>query len=323
MKIGLIDLDNLEKLKDLDKNINKITPNLCIMKISTYHKKIGDDVSWYNEEEFYDRVYVSKVFSFTPYYERIINAKEVIYGGSGFAIELVKGREIYMKNLDKNLPYEIEHIMPDYSLYGIKNTAYGFLTRGCPLDCDFCHVTQMQGKISTKVADLSEFWTGQNEIVLFDPNITACKDWKQLFQQLIDSKAYINFSQGINIRTMTREKAEMIKQMKIKQIHFAWDRIEDKNIVVKKLKEFKEITGLGRRKIIVYCIVGDRQRKVTDADIERITTLRELDCWPYIMIYDKEHLKRGHELKKLQRWVNNRIIYEKCETFEEYKSNFI
>ena len=301
------------------KNAKNPFPNLALMKLSAWHKKQGDSVEWYDAllGGCYDRVYVSKVFSFSPDYEYPINAKEIIYGGSGFAIKMVDGKEVYDKSKDKSLPDEVEHIYPDYELYGITDTAYGFISRGCPRQCDFCHVKNMQGTVAHKVTDLSEFWDGQKNIVLLDPNITACREWKEIFQQLIDSKACVDFSQGLDIRMMTDEKIEMLSKIKTKGVHFAWDRYEDKNIVYPKLKNFAEITGWNRRKIIVYCLVGDRERRVTEQDIERITLLRPF-AYPYVMIYDKESLPRGHELKKLQRWVNNRFIWESTPTFEEY-----
>ena len=312
MRIGLIDCDN--------KNVKNPFPNLALMKISSWHKQQGNHVEWYDPFlawDPYDIVYVSKVFSFSQDYEFEINAKQIVYGGSGFAIHMEDGKEIYDKEKDAHLPYEIEHMFPDYSIYEITDTAYGFITRGCPRGCDFCHVKNMQGLKSHKVADLSEFWNGQKNIVLLDPNILACPDWKDVFQQLIDSKAKVDFSQGLDIRLMTREKIEMLAQIKTAYVHFAWDRYEDKDIVLPKLKEFAEITGWGRRKIVVYVLVGDRERRVTEHDLERIYLLRPF-AYPYVMIYDKESLPRGHDLKKLQRWVNNRFIWESCEIFEEY-----
>jgi len=190
-------------------------PNLPLMKISAWHKAQGDHVEWYQPmfSGHMDKVYMSKVFSFTPDYEYFIDADEVVKGGSGYCISLVDGKEVYDKSKDKDLQPEIEHIYPDYSIYGdlTKDTAYGFLTRGCPRGCAFCHVEAKEGRCSHKVADLSEFWRGQKNIVLCDPNLIACKDWKELLQQLIDSKAWIDINQGIDIRMMTEEKAEMIK----------------------------------------------------------------------------------------------------------------
>lgn len=308
MKIGLIDVDGHN------------FPNLVLMKLSAWHKAQGDSVEWYQPmfSGHMDKVYMSKVFSFTPDYEYFIDADEVIRGGSGYAISLVNGKEIYNKSLDTPLPDEIEHMYPDYSIYNITDTAYGFLSRGCPRGCSFCHVAAKEGRKSYKVADLSEFWSGQKNIVLCDPNILACRDWKDLLQQLIDSKAWIDINQGLDIRLMTAEKAEMIKQMKVKELHFAWDRYEDKDIIVPKFQEFKQITKLDIRKLIVYVLCN--YDTTLEQDLERIYTLRELGYWAYVMLYDKENIPRGHTYKKLQRWVNNRFIFAKCKTFDEYMS---
>ena len=308
MRIGLIDVDGHN------------FPNIPLMKISAWHKQQGDTVEWYEPmfSGHMDRVYMAKVFSFTPDYEYYVDADEVIKGGSGYCISLVNGKEVFDKSKDIDLPYEIEHIYPDYSIYGIEDTAYGFLSRGCPRGCDFCHVKAKEGTAARKVADLTEFWNGQKNIVLCDPNILACMEWKDLLQQLIDSKAWVDINQGLDIRLMTEEKAELIKQIKIKELHFAWDRYEDKDIVVPKFKMFKEKTNIDIRKLIVFVLCGDKEKRVLDTDLERIYTLREMGYWAYVMLYDKEHIPKGHELRKLQRWVNNRFIFAKCNTFEEY-----
>lgn len=318
MRIGLIDVDGHN------------FPNLPLMKLSAWHKQQGNTVEWYEPlfhslGEPFDKVYMSKVFSdeYTPGYPYFINSKEVIRGGSGYCISLVNGKEVFDKSKHFDLPKEIEHIYPDYSIYydkipEVRNTAYGFLTRGCQCDCDFCHVAQKEGKCSVKVADLSEFWRGQKDIVLLDPNITACRDWKELFQQLIDSNAWVDFSQGLRIHMMTKEKAEMLKQMKIKQVHFAWDKYEDKDIVVPKFKQFKEITQWDKRKLSVYVLTNFNTTH--EQDLERIYTLRELGYWPYVMVYNKEHLPKGHITRRLQRWVNMRAVFETTPKFEDYKA---
>lgn len=308
MKVGLVDVDGHN------------FPNIPLMKISAYHKAKGDDVEWY-EPMFTghcDKVYVSKVFSFTPDYEFCIDADEVIEGGSGYAISLVDGKEVYDRTKDKPLPPEIEHIYPDYSIYGITDTAYGFLTRGCPRGCSFCHVEAKEGRASRKVADLNEFWNGQKNIVLCDPNILACKQWKDLLQQLIDSKAWVDFNQGLDIRLMTAEKAEMIKRIKMKNLHFAWDQYGDLEKIVPKFREFKEITGIGYQKLGVYVLCGFDT--TIEQDLERIYTLRDLGYSPYVMLYNKDSIPRGHTLRKMQRWVNSRFIFAKCKTFEEYQA---
>lgn len=327
MRIGLIAVDSHN------------FPNLPLMKLSAWHKKQGDSVEWYIPIQHgfpnppLDKVYMSKVFSFTPDYWDFVNAKEFIKGGSGYCIEMVDGKEVYNRDKDLKLPYEVEHIYPDYELYydmipEVQNTAYGFLTRGCPYGyetdkpCkpnthDYCHVTMKEGACSHKVADLSEFWRGQKNIVLLDPNITACKDCKELFQQLIDSGAWVDFSQGVDIRLMTDEKAEMIKQIKTKNIHFAWDRYEDKEIVVPKFKMFKELTAWDKRKLTVYVLTNFDT--TIEQDLERIYTLRDLGYHPYVMIYGKEHTKPTDSVRRMQRWVNMRAVFERVKRFEDYK----
>jgi hypothetical protein len=147
----------------------------------------------------------------------------------------------------------------------------------------------------------------------------ACRQWKDLLQQLIDSGAWVDINQGLDIRLMTEEKAEMIKQIKTKILHFAWDRYEDREKVLPKFKMFKEITGIDYRKLSVFVLCNFDTS--FEQDLERIYTLRDLGFLPYIMLYDKENIPKRHNLRRLQRWVNNRFVFNSCKTFEEYQKN--
>lgn len=305
-------------------------PNLPLMKISAWHKAKGDSVEWYEPllhgfpNEPMDVVYMSKVFSFSPDYTYHINAKSIVKGGSGYCISLVGGKEVFDKSKHEELPEEIERIYPDYSIYyeqipEVKDTAYGFLTRGCPRGCNFCHVADKEGKCSAKVAELADFWRGQKNIVLLDPNITASPQCKPLFQQLIDSKAWIDFSQGLDIRLLDEEKADMLLKMKIKQVHFAWDNYRDKDIVVPKFKWFKEKTGWSYQKMTVYMLCNFDT--TFEQDLDRVYTLRDLGYNPFVMLYDKENIPKADKLRHLQRWVNNRIVFRSCEKFEDFDSS--
>ncbi len=301
MTIGLIDVDGHN------------FPSLPLMKISEWHKQQGDEVGWYDPLTAWknppDRVYMSKVFTFTPDYPHPVIAAEVIKGGTGYNYP----------NGKPDLPPEIEHIYPDYSLYPelCKNAAYGFLTRGCPRGCDFCIVGSKEGKKSRKVADLSEFWREQKNIVLLDPNFFACREWKDLAHQLINSGAWVDFSQGCDIRIMSEEKINYLLRMKIKQIHFAWDRYDDKKVILPKFKEFKRMTEWDHRKMGVYILTNFDTS--IEQDLERIYTMRDLGYSPYVMIYNKQDVPKGHNLRRMQRWVNSRVAFRACERFEDFK----
>lgn len=294
MKIGLIDVDGHN------------FPNLALMKISAWHKAQGDDVEWCLPIDHYDIVYQSKVFdeTYSPDIEWTPQADKIIKGGTGYG-------------LNNKLPDEIEHIYPDYSIYPelTKNTAYGFLTRGCPRGCKFCIVAGKEGRRSIKVADLNEFWKGQKKIVLLDPNILACHKHPELLQQLIDSKARIDINQGLDIRLTNEQNIELINRIKLESIHFAWDNAKDD------LKPyFERYKALAKHKPhghygTVYCLTNFGS--TMEENLYRIYTLRDLGYDPYVMVYDKPNAPK--EIKHLQRWVNNKFIFRSCEKFEDYK----
>ena len=175
-----------------------------------------------------------------------------------------------------------------------------------------------EGDRSFKVANLSEFWKGQKHIVLMDPNLLACKDWKELLQQLIDSKAKVDFNQGLDIRMMTEEKAEMISKISVDSIHFAWDRIEDKDLIIPKFESFRQKTTIRQKDLQVYVLCGDREKRILEGDLFRINWLKKNGFAPFVMLYDKQNIPRGNKLRDLQRYVNNRFIFWSCDSFEEY-----
>lgn len=296
-------------------------PNLPLMKISAWHKAQGDTVELIQPltamAKHYNKIYVSRVFGdeYSKYANYSLLADEIVYGGTGFAITVENGKEIYHKDRDPNLPYEIEHIYPDYSLYPklTKDTAYGFLTRGCCNNCDFCIVSKKEGLCSTKVADLSEFWQGQKNIELLDANMLACKDRVELLQQLIDSKASVNFNQGLDARFITEPIAELLKKVNKKMVHFAFDFMKNEKAILKGLKTYKNIVGGGDDKSVVYILTNFNT--TIEEDLYRVQKVREVGFLPDVRVYRKSTAPQI--IKDLQRWCNNRFIFRKCE-FMDY-----
>ena len=306
MLVGLLDVDSHN------------FPNLALMKISAYHKAQGDTVEWWLPLQTYDIVYVSKVFGdeYSPMEQGLINAKKIVYGGTGFAIKVVDGKEVYVPEDDKPLPDEVEHFYPDYSLYPehTKDTAYGFLTRGCPNNCSFCLVSKKEGLKSHKVADLSEFWNGQKNICLLDPNLLACPQHMELLKQLAASGAWVDFCQGLDARFINEKNIELLTQIKTKMVHFAFDFMKNEKRIIQGLKLVKERWNLPEGKTVVYVLTN--YDTTIKEDLYRVKRLNELLYRPDIRIYRKNALPKRHILRDLQRWCNNRFIYKSCDFFD-------
>lgn len=312
MRIGLIDVDGHN------------FPNLPLMKLSAWHKAQGDTVEWYDAllhsmGEPFDRVYMSKVFGaeYSQDYPYFVNAKEIIKGGTGYYINIDDDKEVFDKENHKDLPYEVEHMYPDYSLYPehTKDTAYGFLTRGCCNNCSFCIVSKKEGICSHKVADLSEFWNGQKNIKLLDPNLLACKEHMDLLQQLVDSKAKVDFTQGLDVRFINEDNITLLKQINISMLHFAFDFMRFEKQITRGLVLAKEYLKISDRKAIVYILTN--YDTTIQEDLYRVQKVRELGFAPDIRIYRKETLPRPHILRDLQRWSNNKFLYRSCD-FKDY-----
>jgi hypothetical protein len=311
MRIGLIDVDGHN------------FPNLALMRISAYHKAKGDNVVWWwSDFEHYDIVYMSKIFSdaYSPDKPEPMNADKVIKGGTGYCISLgADGKEHFDESKHKLLPPEIEKMFPDYSIYPEFEFAVSLTSRGCPRNCPFCHVTQKEGRASIKVANVSDFWNGQKEIKVLDPNITACREKRDLLHQYRETGAWIDFTQGIDIRLTNEADIDDLNHMKIKRLHFAWDNPEDD--LKEKFRQFSDLFQIkDYRRKMVYCLTN-YENVSTEEHIKRalyrIYSLRDMGYDPYCMIYDKPHAPR--ELRRLQRWCNSKFIFKAEPDFSKYR----
>ena len=284
-------------LIDVDSKI----PNLTVMRASTYHKQRGDNVTLGFNPLFDhpDLCYASKIFTFTSEPEYMPDC-ETLKGGSGY-------------DLTARMPFEnYDRIMPDYSLYPDSNFALGRFTRGCPNRCPWCIVPKMDGNTVRHVADLKDFWNGQDTVRLLDDNILAdgdefCRDCEQL------SKAGVKVIwEALDIRLITDETAKALATVKqAKSIHFAWDSPAQDKAVTRGIAILKR-NGIKPYRLMFYVLVGFNTSR--DYDMYRITTLHALGANPFVMPYDKTDVYQKH----LARWCNNKFIFKKT-AFKDYE----
>jgi len=338
LKIGIIDVDLLERDKHR-------FPNLACMKIAGYYKELGYNVELlmnYDELNEYDKVFISKVFTDTPINEEILKLNNVKYGGTGFFYDKAEP-----------LPYEIEHHMPYYDLYkkwvdeqisnGKKksefdfylNYSIGYMTRGCFRQCPFC--VNKNYKQSLKHSPVKEFLDiTRRKICLLDDNVLACSKWREIFEELNSTNKSFIFKQGMDERLLTKEKCEVIlKSNHVNDYLFAFDNIEDKDIIIEKLKLWNSCGGVKAHSNRFYVFCGfDRQDKYDDdfwiQDIidtfERIKILMEYGCIPYIMRY-KDYINSPYKgtYISLAQWCNQPAIFKKksyrefCMARQEYR----
>lgn len=284
-------------LIDVDSKI----PNLALMKLSTWHKSQGDEVKlgydplWDDP----DLCYASKIFDFTPEPEYWPDC-EIRRGGTGYDLHA---------RLD--LP-DYERIMPDYSLYPDFHYAMGRFTRGCPNRCPWCVVPKMDGNQVRHVADLNDFWQGQEVVRLLDDNLMADHDeFCRACEQL--SKAGVHtIWEALDIREVTDETAKALASVRQeKSIHFAWDSHAQDDAVPRGVEILKR-NGIRPYRLMFYILVGFGTTR--EYDMHRITEVDRLGANPYVMPFDKSDPYQHY----LARWCNNKFIFRKT-TFDDYE----
>ena len=248
-----------------------------------------------------------------PMHPPPINTDKVVKGGTGYQIHLVNGKEVYDTETDTKLPDEVEKMFPDYSIYPQFDFAVSMTSRGCPRGCAFCHVAKKEGRCSVKVADVKDFWNGQKHIEVLDPNITACNEKRELFRQYRETNASIVFNQGLDIRLIDDADIEDINNMRVKDLHFAWDNAKED--LEPKFRAFAN--GFRRKSNIGMVYVLTNFNSTMEENLYRIYTLRDLGYDPYVMVYNKPSASK--EIRHLQRWVNNKILFKACKRFEDYR----
>lgn len=294
MKIGLIDVDGHN------------FPNLALMKISAYHKMIGDHVEWATMFEHYNKIYMSKVFTFTPENEYCYSADEVVRGGTGYDVK-------------SKLPEKIDEMFPDYQLYNystkklkkFQNTAIGFLTRGCPNKCSWCIVPLKEGDISP-YADIEDITQGMKRAILMDNNVLASPYGLQQLEKIVRIGIRIDFNQGIDARLIDKDVADLLCRVKwIRFIRLACDNQAQIPCIEKAISLLRRDR---KQEIFIYMLVND----IKDAHYraEHLRTLN-VDVFAQAFRDFKNKTNPTLEQKMFCRWVNHKATFKSCE-WREY-----
>ena len=322
MRIGIIDADLLDN--------GTRHPNLALMKISGFYKEKGNSIeliTTYNNIfrtlDNYDKIYLSKVFSFTKIPIDLTMHPTIEYGGTGFFLDKAP-----------DLPYEIEHHMPDYNLYndfilqeidrGIKPVRFsdyldysiGFATRGCFRKCDFC-VNKKYNK-AFKHSPIKEFFDPTRKyIYLWDDNFLSYDRWYEVLDELEEVDRPFQFRQGLDIRLMTNEKARLSKMKYRGEFIFAFDHIKDKDLIERKIKLWKEYSDK-IAKLYILCAYESQDIYDIENTFERIRILMKYKCLPYIMRYESyKNTEFEGMYINLARWCNQPNFFKK-KSFREY-----
>ena len=290
MKVAVLDVDS------------KI-PNLALMKISQYHKQKGDEVEHYMPlaHSLYDKIYASKIFNFSSGTDI---QPDMITGGTGIDLKI-------------SLPPEIEEVDPDYTLYNYPHNI-GFTQRGCRFKCSFCVVPQKEGKPKS-VNTIEKLWTqrSSNFLVLLDNDFFGNPDWADRIEEIKELDLRVNFSQGLNIRIISKRQAEALASVKFRNLNntgstvtFAWDQINDEKVIKRGVQRVID-AGIKPYQMQFYVLIG--YETTPEEDMHRVMMIKGWGCDPFVMPYNKSDSYQ----KRFARWVNSRTAFHKCN-FEEY-----
>ena len=292
MKIGLHDGDGQTDF-----------PNYALMKLSAWHKAQGDFVEWWNPLLTYDRVYSSKVFTFTeecPYLP-----PDTIKGGTGYGI------------MDE-LPEAIDAMFPDYSIYPKCDYAIGFLTRGCIRKCPWCIVPRKEGKIHPYRSWREIKRPDSRDIVFMDNNVLACPWGLMEIEDMIGEDVRVDFNQGLDARLITEDVAGLLARLKwIRFIRMSADTDAMLPVVLKAVERLQK-HGVKPYRVFCYLLV----QEVESAE-RRALALRDAGVEVFAQPYRDfdNNTEPAAELKALARWVNHKAIFKSVERFKDYRKH--
>lgn len=280
-------------------------PNLALMRLSHYYKSKNYNIHFTRHItpesiKNYDKVYASAIFKFSN--KRIKRLLEIypnaIIGGTGTGNWTLK-----IEN------YIGDYFKYDYSIYPEFEHSIGFTQRGCRLKCPFCVVPKKEGK-NISVSSIYDIWRGDaypKKIHLLDNDFFGQPEeqWKERVNELKDGKFKVCFNQGINIRMINEEVAQVLTEIEYREDSFrrrrlytAWDNLGDEKRFFNGIDILNKY-GIPNKQIMAYMLIGYDKKETWKRIFYRFNKMVERGILPYPMVYDNENKK----LKRFQRWV--------------------
>lgn len=329
--VALVDVDNSEKIQ---------FPNLVLMKASTYYKNKGYNVKLIHGKKLdrYDKEFDKKELG----KEHITFCPDIVIKSKVFT--WTKNKEIYCKNKNSyqfggtgspditlKIRPEIDMGFPDYNLYAgkyrqhskqLENAGIGFITRGCPRNCDFCFVPEKEGKIK-KYMSIEDFKNEKSDkLILLDNNILAHRHGIEEIRRMKDKELRVDFNQGLDPYIISRSEkiAELLSGLNwINQIRLACDEQKDKEALKEAVRLLRKYNC--RARFFAYTIIMTN----VEESYNRIKFVDSLNVIPYAQsLRDKENNPPTVYMQALQRWVSSAIgggFY--AFSFEDYLNNIL
>lgn len=243
----------------------KIYP-ISLLKIGAYLKANNHDCELFQGEMpkgDFDEIWITTLFTFDIYkiiglIKKLKQSYNKIKVG-GISASLLpdmfrkEGVEVHV-----GLMPEVEKYAPDYSLLKEKpDYSISHISRGCIRKCGFCMVHKLEPEFQNRDWE-NDILPGTKKILFYDNNFTA-KSIEEMGKDVIKIKEIINkydikeidFNQGLDCRLLTDEKADLLSQLPIDPIRFAFDGMHEDGYWQKAIEK---MVKRGKRNFRSYCL---------------------------------------------------------------------